>query len=283
MSFRPRNYAEALEFINARRNKQATTRTIGTRQGYKGAPTEIRDQLVAHTDDPLSTYGTNPPPISFRQWDTNIATFYPDGSVAIIPHDSVSTRARMDDMGLPAARSAASMGLTKNQAARLAPVARVALKGFPYGVPANYTTHSPLLAKDKRSLHPGEGEPMESVYVEAEPGAHKRFKAGRRRLLKVLKQYHDMFVALEGEGGVGWFLRTPQSRAEILDVCLDESATTQYLQDEWLPKVLERHPPRLVAGVYLSVKNHSGLYDYLQDDRLWERKVVPSRELDKWL
>jgi hypothetical protein len=278
MSNRPRNYREALDFLNDRKDKARDYRVISTCQdGGKGHPVGIRDQLIAHTDNPLSTYGDTPPPISFRQWNTNIATFYPDGSIAVRPWDSTTTRDRMDDMNLPAARSPQSMGLTPNQTARLWYTGRFAIKGFPYGVPADRT----YLLNSDRTLASQEDEPTETVYVESAPGVHARYNLGRRRVLKVLKQYHDMVVEMGVVPLQAFALDTTASDA-MVRLCLSDSSARQ-LREEWVPIVLQRTTPETLAAIYGEVKQRLGLRDLTRDRELWTQKRAPSRELDQWL
>ena len=289
MSFRPRNYQDALEYLNARRRrKERDYRVISTHQepvmqsngrmSAKGQPVETRDQLVANTDNPTSTYGPNPPAISFRQWNTNIATFYPDGSVAITPWDSNSTRERMNDMGLPATVSTNAVGLTKNQCARLCDSngLRVEMKGFRYGLPAD---RAYLLDADK-NLHPNKGEPEERIYVEAEPGVHQRYQLGRKRVLKVLKQYADMVGAMVG-ADLPYFTSDALKR-HIVETAL-ACPSLGRLREVWLPDIVRTYGETVALGTYIDARDKLGLYNLTHRTELWVPKTVKSRELDQWI
>jgi hypothetical protein len=283
MSNRPRNYREALDFINGRKDRSQAERVISRssrdyRSGQKFSPSRVVDQLIAHTDDPLSTYSDNPPPISFRQWDTDIATFYSDGSIAARPWDSPTTRDRMNDMNLPFVRSTQSMGLTLNQSARLWYTGRFAIKGFRYGVPADRT----YLLNSDRTLSSQEDEPTETIYVESTPGVHAAYNLGRRRLLKVLKEYQDMMVAMDVGSPLWAFGFNESARSALVDMCLS-SLSAQQLRDEWLPSVLRYTSPAVAAAYYRAAKEQLGLNNLTNKRELWAQKQVPSRELDQWL
>jgi hypothetical protein len=276
MHDRPRNYREALELLNARRDRLATSRTLSTRQQCPGEGIEIRDQLIAHTDDPLSTYTDTPPPISFRQWSTDIATFYPDGSILVRPWDSVTTRQRMDDMGLPCVRSGTSMGLTRNQTARLWYTGRFAIKGFRYGVPAD---RSYLVDSDRELCH-DEPEPTDTVYVEASEGAHAAYNLGRRRVLRVLREYCTMVDAVAG--GSPTATVTASQAMDVMALCLS-APSLKYLRGAWLPELLKNHPLIEVRSLNAVFIGRGRLHDLTNKRELWAQKQVPSRELDQWL
>ena len=97
MTFRPMTHEQALEYLRGRKFKGYTYRAIS--HGREG----LRDSIVSYASPQEIDTGT--PPVAFRQWNTDIATFYPDGRIEVEGFESATTDSRLRDMRLPVLRN----------------------------------------------------------------------------------------------------------------------------------------------------------------------------------
>lgn len=149
------------------------------------------------------------------------------------------------------------------------------LKGFPYGVPGSKEV---MLRPDGT---PHECEVLkEYVMVEAKPGLHAAYQLGRKRVLRVLKQYSDMVEATTGECSL--FMAPPKALNHLVEVSID-CHEPKWLREEWLPSLLESYEPDTIQGIYEDFLRLRALYNTTGLSRLWTQAEVPSQELHLWL
>lgn len=265
-----RSYEQAITFLRERRHKDRLYRVL-SQQGQ-----DIRDQIVALTYDRQEIKdGTCA--VAHRQWNTDICIFHPDDTRTVTTWDSSSTRSRFAHMNLPSIASAGSVFGQHRVHLLEHPTARLMIPGFKYGVPDG----TYRLTADNR-LDPREPEPVDTLYVPRQE-ALKAYALARRRLLKVLRDYVRVVEPFVGHGDPYYW-----TAIELLDETVDLllETPTKGRCEGFLNQLLVPNGPLKPDTVwdYLNyIEEHARATNQMERRQLWDKKQVPSRDLEKYL
>ena len=179
----PKDYDQARRFLMEGRNRVYRNLT------YSGR--EVRDCIYAVGHD-RGTLERRECDIAFRQWNTDIATWHPDGRITVVGHDSVSTFSRKHNLCLPYYKDVPP-NLDENRASFLDNQGRIyGVSGFPFGLPGDRVV---VRRGHDGTCHLVGDEPTESLYLPINEKL-KAFNRSRRAMLKVFRAWCRMVEAM---------------------------------------------------------------------------------------
>ena len=275
MTFRPKSYDEAREFLMGRKFKDRTWRAI-SRQDR-----EIRDQITALTGDPADIEaGTCE--IAFRQYSTDIVVFHPDRVHAEVnAFPSRSTNDRLSDMGMPtlAEVTYSNYGMAAHllcQRERLVgPMGRGYRDTYPIGVPGSHV----VLIRTDAGWMPDEDHPrnylMEDLRV-PKPGLRRQFSKSKRALRRCLKTYVDMVESLHGEIDTRPYYVFREALSLKDDAVEDMLAgRSKQSWQQWMNTAPEEHGPAVLCSLYALLE--SATFWTEADERHFDHNKLPTR------
>lgn len=182
----PTDYDDARQFLKWGRN--------GLYRNLSHVNGEVRDRIYAVGHDRMALERRECD-IAFRQWNTDIATWHPDGRITIVGYDSVSTQARMQELRLPHYKHEPPH-LDERRVSFLNNPGRIyGVEGFPAGLPGDRV----VIRRGYNGLcHLVGDEPDDTLFLPVNDKL-KAFNRSRRAMLKVFRAWCEMVRALGTE------------------------------------------------------------------------------------